>query len=45
MKTKCNSCQKEKPEYYPNAGICKECAEKMDDEIKWKSIIKENKNE
>ena len=27
----CNSCQKEKPEYYPNAGICKECAEKMDE--------------
>jgi len=30
-KTKCNQCLKEKEEYYPNAGICKECAEKQDE--------------
>lgn len=28
---KCNSCQKEKPEYYPYSGICEECAREMDD--------------
>jgi predicted amidophosphoribosyltransferase len=31
-KIKCNQCLKEKEEYYTNAGICKECAEKQD---KW----------
>jgi len=30
-KTKCNQCLKEKEEYYTNAGICKECAEKQDE--------------
>lgn len=32
-KIKCESCRKYKPEYYPNAGICEECAEAIDDHI------------
>ena len=29
----CNSCMELKKEYYPGAGICEDCAKKMDEHI------------
>jgi len=32
-KIMCNSCREIKKEYYPGAGICEDCAKKMDEHI------------
>lgn len=29
----CNSCLEIKEEYYPGAGICEDCAKKMDEYV------------
>jgi len=30
---KCKICLEDRKEYYPNAGMCEECANKLDDYI------------
>ena len=32
-KIMCNSCREIKKEYYPGAGICEDCAKKIDEHI------------